>query len=123
MTKKITITTINGAQTVNATVIDGLAYHHRCIGIGAFSKDEWVVTHVASGRNPLPESFSFHAEEACRVFIEEIRHLVNWSLPAEELWKQYGELYAPSSAAIAEALKKAYRRALDSQYKSVQIEP
>lgn len=115
----ITLRTIDGPQTVNATIIDGLAYHHRNIGHDAFSHDEWVVTHVASGRNPLPESFSFHTEKACQVFIEEIRPLADWSLSAEELWMQHGKLYSHESAPIKEALKKAYRKALESQQAEV----
>ena len=112
---KVTLATINGPEIVNATVIDGLAYHHRSLAPGLLSKDEWVVTHVASGRNPLPESLSFHSEQACQVFIEEIRNLADWSLSAEELWQRHGKTYHPSSTKMVEALRNAYVKALGSQ--------
>lgn len=111
-TKTITLATIDGPQTVNATVIDGLAYHHASIARDVFSKDEWIVTHVASGRSIISDLMPFHSEQACRVFIEEIQPLADWSLSAEELWKQHGKLHAPSSTAIKTALRQAYQKAL-----------
>lgn len=45
-------------HSVHAAVEGGLAYHPQCIGVGTFS-DQWVVTHIASGRSAIAISLRY----------------------------------------------------------------
>ena len=124
----ITLALSTGPFRIKANVINGLAYHPQCVfneddGDIMFSEMRWSVSHVASGRTMLPGyELSLPSEEACLTFIDEVKDLADWSLSAEQLWQQHGPLLHPASAAMVEALRNAYHRALTGQQAEVRHE-
>lgn len=116
----ITLALSTGPFRIKATVLNGLAYHPQCVfnedtnGV-ALSEMRWSVSHVVSGRTMLPGyELSLPSKEACIAFIDDVKDLADWSLSAGQLWQQHGSPLHPSSAAMVEALRRAYHKALES---------